>query len=327
MDFQLKNFQQAALDKLRDYLKAVRLSNDPRQAFMEVARKATGYTPNYHAVEGLEDVPYVCLRLPTGGGKTILGAYAIRVAAQSFIERDYPVVLWLVPSDKIRTQTAEALKNAAHPYRVALDDAFEGRVRVFEISEIENIRPADIAQGVCLVVATIQTLRVEKTDSRDVYAHKESLEDHFTRLNVNLTGLETIAEGPNADKVKYSFANLMMIHHPMVIVDEAHNARTGLSFDALRRVSPSCIVELTATPDTNSQTGSNVLYSVSASELKAEAMIKLPIVLKEHPASWQETVSYALRTRKRLAEFATLEEPDYIRPILLIQADSKDKPA
>jgi type III restriction enzyme len=55
-------------------------------------------------------------------------------------------------------------------------------------------------------------------------------------------------------------------------------------------------------------------------------MIKLPIVLKEHPASWQETVSDALRTRKRLAEYAA-QEPDYIRPILLIQAESKDKPA
>jgi len=104
-------------------------------------------------------------------------------------------VLWLVPSNAIRTQTADALKNTAHPYRIALDEAFEGRVRVFDIGEIENIRPADIAQGVCLVVATIQTLRVEKTDSRDVYAHKEALEDHFTRVQTNQPGLETIAEG------------------------------------------------------------------------------------------------------------------------------------
>lgn len=326
MDFQLKDFQQAALDKLREYLEEVRLNNDPWQAFVDVARTPTGHTPVYRPVEGLKDVPYVCLRLPTGGGKTILGAYAIRVAAQSYIEKDYPVVLWLVPSNAIRTQTADALKNTAHPYRVALDEAFEGRVRVFDISEIENIRPADMAQGVCLIVATIQTLRVEKTDSRDVYAHKEALEDHFTRLHTSVPGLEKITEGQNVGKVKYSFANLMMLHHPMVIMDEAHNARTALSFDALRRVSPSCIVELTATPDTSSQTGSNVLFRVSATELKEEAMIKLPIVLKVHPASWQETVSAALRTRKRLAEFAT-KEPDYIRPILLIQAESKDKPA
>ncbi|HXR38917.1 MAG TPA: DEAD/DEAH box helicase family protein [Terracidiphilus sp.] len=326
MGFPLKNFQKDALDALRKYLERVRLNNDPWQAFREVARTPSGLTPIYRPVEGLEDVPYVCLRLPTGGGKTILGAYAIRVAAQSYIENEFPVVLWLVPSNTIRIQTADALKNTAHPYRIALDEAFEGRVRVFDISEIENIRPADIAQNVCLVVATIQTLRVEKTDSRDVYAHKEALEDHFTRLQASVPGLETIAEGPNAGKIKYSFANLLRIHHPMVIVDEAHNVRTGLSFDALRRVSPSCIVELTATPDTSSRSGSNVLYRVSASQLKAEAMIKLPIVLVEEPTSWEKAVSDALRTRKRLAQYAE-REPDYIRPILLIQAESKDRPA
>lgn len=328
MEFQLKDFQQTALDKLRDYFKAVQVSGDPRQAFMAVASAGAGRTPSYHVpVKGLETVPYVCLRLPTGGGKTILGAYAIRVAAQNFIEKEYPVVLWLVPSNTIRKQTADALKKTGHPYRVALDEAFGGRVRVFEIDEIDNIRPADMVQGVCLIVATIQTLRVEKTDSREVYAHKESLEAHFKLSNLSTPGLETIADGPNAGKVKFSFANLMMIHNPMVIIDEAHNARTSLSFDALRRVSPSCIVELTATPETVSATGSNVLYRVSARELKDEAMIKLPIVLQEHPASWQEAVSAALRTRKRLAEFAPQEEPEYIRPILLIQAENKDRAA
>src|ERR1035437_3214193 len=145
MDFQLKKFQQDALDKLREYLEEVRLSNDPWRAFQKVACTPSGHTPIYRPVEGLEEVPYVCLRLPTGGGKTILGAYAIRVAAQSYIEKDYPLVLWLVPSNAIRTQTANALKDTAHPYRLALDDAFEGHVRVFEIDEIENIRPADIA--------------------------------------------------------------------------------------------------------------------------------------------------------------------------------------
>jgi type III restriction enzyme len=40
--------------------------------------------------------------------------------------------------------------------------------------------------------------------------------------------------------------------------------------------------ELTATPKDN-----NVLYSVSAAELKVAEMIKLPVVLTEHPHSWQ----------------------------------------
>jgi type III restriction enzyme len=60
---------------------------------------------------------------------------------------------------------------------------------------------------------------------------------------------------------------------------------------------------------------------VSASELKEDDMIKLPIVLAEHLTQWQDTVSQAVATRKRLAALAT-EEPQYIRPLLLIQCEN-----
>ena len=322
----LKNFQEDTLKALKEYLEAARLSGDPEAAFVKVVKPPDGRLPLYRKAPDLENIPYVCLRLPTGGGKTIVGAYSIRVAAQSYIEKDYPVVLWLVPSNSIRTQTARALKNNAHPYRIALDEAFDGRVRLFEISEIENIRPQDLRDAVCVVVGTIQSLRVTSTEGRDMYAHKEALEDHFTKLNTNLPGLERIENGAGRGKVKYSFANLMMVHQPLIIMDEAHNARTSLTFDTLKRLSPSAIIELTATPDTDPRTGSNVLYRVSASELKAEDMIKLPIVLTVHESNWEEAVGDACRTRKRLAETAA-GEPEYIRPILLIQAENKDKPA
>lgn len=323
---QLKNFQNDTLAKLKQYFEAARLTNDPALAFMQTVKAPDGRVPVYRRAPELADMPYVCLRVPTGGGKTIIGAYAIRVAAQSYIEKDYPVVLWLVPSNAIRTQTAEALKNTAHPYRVALDEAFDGRVRVFEISEIENIRPADLRDSVCVVVGTIQSLRVTSTEGRDVYAHKEALEDHFTKLVVSVPGLERLENGADAGKVKYSFANLMAVHRPLIIMDEAHNARTSLTFDTLKRLSPVAIVELTATPDTNPRTGSNVLHSVSASELKSEEMIKLPVVLTEHKGDWEKAVSDACLSRKRLAELAK-SETEFVRPILLIQAESKDKRA
>lgn len=367
MTIELKTFQKNTLAVLAKYLDQARLTDDPGAAFMAVARDPHGRVPIYRRVSGLERVPYVCLRLPTGGGKTIIAAHAIRVAARSYIEKEFPVVLWLVPTNTIRTQTADALKNATHSYRQALDDAFEGRVAVFDIADIDHIRPADLSDRVCVVVGTIQTLRVEKTEGRDVYAHKEALESHFTRLasNVTLSGsanqsasrrdtsegsrdaerdasaqttglsmtahaprpdLERFADGPNAGQAKYSFANLMSIHRPLVIVDEAHNARTGLTFDVLKRVAPCCIIELTATPDTDPRTGSNILHRVSASELKAAELIKLPIVLTEHPTGWQDAVRDALLTRARLAELAA-REPDYIRPLLLIQAENRDKPA
>jgi type III restriction enzyme len=107
-------------------------------------------------------------------------------------------------------------------------------------------------------------------------------------------------------------------------MDEAHNARTTLTFEVLQRVSPACIIEFTATPDSRPSTGSNVLFRVSAAELKAEEMIKLPILLTEH-ANWQEAVTDAVRTRALLAKLADGEKPDFLRPLVLFQAESRDR--
>ena len=78
---------------------------------------------------------------------------------------------------------------------------------------------------------------------------------------------------------RYSLANWLALHNPLIVVDEAHNTRTDKSFVALKRLNPSAILELTATPLPHQ---SNVLYHVSAQELQAENMIKLPITLREH---------------------------------------------
>ena len=110
-------------------------------------------------------------------------------------------------------------------------------------------------------------------------------------------------------RVKYSVANWMHLQRPIVIVDEAHNNRTDRFFKSLGRVNPSCVIEMTATP----VPGNNVLYHVAAAELKAEQMIKLPIVLAEHPQGWRECLRDAVLTRDRL-ELAAQREPDYVRP-------------
>ncbi|MCL4316476.1 MAG: DEAD/DEAH box helicase family protein, partial [Gammaproteobacteria bacterium] len=273
------------------------------------------YQSKYRPLTAMPNVPYACLRLPTGGGKTILGAYSVKLAAESWLERDFPVALWLVPSNTIRTQTADALKNPRHAYRQVLDDAFEGWVRVFDIEEFPNIRPTDLRDAACVIVGTIQTLRVENTAGRKVYDHHEALEPHFSTLKNFPAGLERDERG----QVKYSFANLLHLHRPLMIVDEAHNAVTGLTHTMHERLNPACIIEFTATP----RPQSNVLFSVSASALKSEEMIKLPIVLTAH-TSWQAAVSGALAERHRLAESAKNETP-FIRPIILFQAQNKDQ--
>lgn len=109
-----------------------------------------------------------------------------------------------------------------------------------------------------------------------------------------------------------------------MIVDEAHNNRTELAFDMLARFRPSGVMELTATPDLE-RTPSNVLHSVSAAELKAEEMIKLPVVLETEP-NWQQCLADAIGRRDALHKLADEERragAPYLRPLVLIQSEPR----
>ena len=317
---ELKQYQIDTLTMLRRFLEEARIAG-PRNAYEAITREPEqaarlgGYAGAYAPLNQMPEVPYVCLRLPTGGGKTLLAAHAVSVARNAWIEKDYPLVLWLVPSNTIRRQTVEALKNSRHAYRQALDAAFDGRVRVFDIADFPHIRPHDLRDRCCLVVGTIQTLRVTNTEGRKVYAHNEDMEPHFAALPATAPGLERLENGA----VKFSFANLLHLHRPLMIVDEAHNAVTGLTRDMQARVNPCAIIEFTATP----RRKSNILHSVSAQELKGADMIKLPIMLAEHD-SWQNAVSGAIAARASLAKTAQ-DDPDHIRPIVLFQAQPKNQ--
>ena len=134
----------------------------------------------------------------------------------------------------------------------------------------------------------MQAFRVEDTDGRKVYEPSGALMGHFTHLpDETLSEIERDGSG----KPVYSLANLLCVKRPLVIVDEAHNARTELSFETLARFNPSAIIEFTATPDTI-KSPSNVLYTVSAAELQAEDMIKMPIQLETTP-DWKPLLTAA----------------------------------
>lgn len=314
----LKKYQKNTLEILRLFLEEARFGNHTA-AFekyrSESAKRALPLA--YRPLEKLEDTPYVCLRLPTGGGKTLLGAYTISTAAQAFLDKDFPLVLWLVPTNTIRNQTLETLKNPRHPNREAITQKFGSQVLVLDIAEFTQIRPQDIKGKAVVLVGTIQTLRVDSTEGRKVYAHHEDLEPHFVNVPISLDGLEKIEEGAGKGTIKFSFRNLLALYRPLVIVDEAHNATSKLSVEVMQRINPACIIEFTATPASNS----NILHSVSASELKAEDMIKLPVVLTEHQ-TWHEAITAAVQTREKLQKL-TSNERDYIRPIVLFQAEDK----
>lgn len=311
MALALKRYQDRALDSLERFFESARLGN-AADAFAACVDE--GLDARYKPMPGLSHVPYACLRIPTGGGKTVMGAHIIQSAGRTLLEREFPLVMWMVPTTQIKTQTLDAFREPRHPYRQELDDAFDGKVAVFDVADFPQIRPADIGTKVCVVISTVAALRVNDKEGRKAYEHHEDLEGHFTGSTRDLDRLDKGADG----KALASFANLLKLHGPLVIMDEAHNATTSLSYTVYERLGPRAVVELTATPDT---TSSNVLVSVSAFELKAEDMIKFPVVLKEHLGEWQVAVSSAVARRKSLAKTA-LDEPDYIRPILLIQAEN-----
>ena len=187
---ELKHFQLAALKALTTFFERARITGDPEQAFLQIWREQepNKTPPSYRTIAGLSGVPNVCLRLPTGAGKTLLAAHVVAKAGRHFLERDYPVVLWMVPTNTIRVQTAEALKKPSHPYRAALDEAYDGRVSVFDMAEIAQIRPQDLTERVTIIVTTIQSLRVSNPDGRRAYAHSENFEPHFAHIPANAPG-------------------------------------------------------------------------------------------------------------------------------------------
>lgn len=329
-DFDLKEYQRLSLDRFTAYLRDT-TTMGAKQAFY----KATNI-PFNEAPSVAEGTPYVCLRIPTGGGKTLMAAHSIGIAVREYLAAANPMVLWLVPSTAILDQTVEALKTEGHPYRTALAKDFNRNFSVMTKGEALAMSRADATGGAVVIVSTIQSFRREDDSGKEnpeglkVYEDAGALMDHFASLTD--AQKDPLDKVDGTDRPIASLANLLRLHRPMVIVDEAHNSRSDLSFRTLARFSPSLILELTATPQTkhdpaHGKHASNILYSVSAAELKAEEMIKMPIRLTTD-GDWIKTVGAALDSRRMLEEAAKAEEAEtgeYIRPIILFQAQSASK--
>ncbi len=338
----LKRYQDRALEALENYLRSASQLG-ARSAFEQTT--GYGYNP-----EPFGETPCVCLRIPTGGGKTLLGAHAIgRMQREWPVRASRPLALWLVPSDTIRSQTLAALATPGHPFHAALAQACGDDVRVCDLEEVATLSPQDFDTRAVVVVATMQSFRVEDTDQRNVYAFSEALEPHFRSVppaalaalhglpGALVTAADASLDAPGAKagramlarfvgQPRWSLANWLALRQPYVVVDEAHNTKTERSFEALKRLNPALILELTATPVPKR---TNVLFHVSAQQLQAEDMIKMPIALIEHTRGWQAAVFDAVQNQRLLEAEALQEEAAtgaYIRPIVLLQAQNSTDP-
>ena len=333
-----KEYQNRVLGSLCHFLHACGNGDAPAKAFYEVATSNGGQFFEYQPVRTANlspEMPYVCLRVPTGGGKTLIASYGVGIAKDELLHAERAVILWLVPSNTILNQTADALRDQGHPYRRALEMACAGPVEVLTIEEALRVSRATVESQTVVIVATIQAFRVEDTTGRKVYEQNGSFDEHFQ--NIPADRLAELLPGKDG-KPKPSLVNMLRLRRPIVIVDEAQNARTYRSFSMLADVRPSCIIELTATPSKGGVEiilgkkepvpASNVLHRVSAAELKAADMVKLPLrVITRHSSQKDALLADAITLRADLEKLAVTEAQatgEYLRPIMLIQAERVD---
>ena len=313
MAFLLKQYQQNSLSTLTQYLRLARARKDPDVAFYEITRRQYSTLPGFPG-------PYICLRVPTGGGKTILAAHSIGIVTSEYLNDGRAVVLWLAPSTTIVEQTMKALKERDHPYRQAVEMNCTAPVRVTTMEEALYITRPTLDTETVIIVSTLQALRVDDPEGRRIYREAGQLTHHFDGIPEDR--LAKLLAGTDVDP--HSLANVLRLRAPIIIMDEAHNARTPLSFDSLQRFGPSCILEFTATPDQTANP-SNILHHVSAAELKAEDMIKLPIRLQSI-AEWKQAIADSVAKQGTLEKLTKEEEKttgEYIRPIVLLQAQQR----
>ena len=318
-----KTYQSQVLESVEAYFEACHELPSPSIAYTATTERLWGRGLSCNPLSGFPaDMPYFCLRVPTGGGKTWLAAKSVALVNTRLLRCEHSVILWLVPSKPIREQTLKALRDRHHPYHIALREA--GPITVTDLDEAKSITRATLDTSTTIIVATRQAFQVEDEECRKVYQSSGALMHHFDNLSPSQRD-DLLTEGEGAERTTpYSLANVLRLRRPFVVVDEAHNSRTELAFDMLARLRPSGVMELTATPDLE-RTPSNVLHSVSAAELKAEEMIKLPVVLETEP-NWQQCLADAIGRRGALHKLADEERRagrPYLRPLVLIQSEPR----
>ena len=318
---ELNNYQRQVMRDLSAYLHCVNRGTNLFSAWREYwfskdVAVGLGGVPSYN--NSIERVPHVCMKVPTGGGKTFMACASVKRIFDALPAGKPQVVVWLVPSDSILTQTIRTLSDVNHPYRQKLDQDFAGRVGVYTKEMLlngQNFSPDTVREMLTICIMSYSSLRINSRnrDVRKVYQENGNL-FRFAEYFKDKEAL--LADTPDT-------ALIQVLRHlePVVIVDESHNAGSDLSTEMLNNLNPSFVLDLTATPRKNS----NIISYVDARELKKEHMVKLPVVVYNR-TSRQSVIQDAIQLRGSIEREAIAAEEaggKYIRPIVLFQAQPR----
>lgn len=317
---ELKKYQRRVLSNLRDYARLCSLKNSGPEAYARYLsdnnlQVGEGQTRAY--IDELDGIPKVCIKVPTGGGKTFIAAHSIGILVDQLPPESCNAVVWLVPRDEILRQTLRQLSNPANPLRAVLDRDFSHRVEVLDKEDALMGRGLNVtAVQDQLTVLVLSCESFKNKEGRRAYRENSRLSP-LTRYQRS-TGTAVDVAGADDTALMSALAGL----HPLVIVDESHHAKSDLSLDMLRNFNPRFVLELTATPTDRS----NVISRATAIELKREQMVKLPVIVYRRDNK-REVVEDSVLLQRRLEQIAVREESKtgrYIRPIVLLQAQRRD---
>ena len=339
----LKEYQKRTLGAVRGFLeelaewrekdRAAR-GQDPEWGFDWVRRawsNSVAERPYHPRLNGLgAQLPSFCLKIPTGGGKTLLATRVIDLVNVHFRQRRRGLVLWIVPTTQIYNQTLKALKDRDHPYRQQLDLSSGQRTRVFE--KTTTFGPREVAENLCILLLMLPSANRQTKDTLRMFRDSGGFDRFFPPDDDPIAHAELLKEHPNLDTfeltagfwgryVKASLGNTVRLLRPLIILDEGHKAYSVNAKATLEEFNPCMIVELSATP----AQGASVLVEILGRELNAEEMIKLDLHIRNKASGdWRTTLLESVDHRETLEIRARLHEAEsgtYIRPICVIQVE------
>ncbi|MDI6751502.1 MAG: DEAD/DEAH box helicase family protein [bacterium] len=333
---ELKKYQKKTLEQVKRYLDSLakfKVSN-PKYFTLE-AWEESGLISYNRKQNGLgEELPNFYLKIPTGGGKTILACHTIDLINRIYFKKQTGIVLWIVPTTQIYRQTLASLKNREHPYRQILDISSAGRTVILE--KMDRFTKLDVEENLVVMLLMLQSGSRQNKEVLKVFKDSGGFGEFFP-LEDDIEGnSKLLKEFPNLDYfgdkdsfygrvVKTSLGNTLKILKPIIIIDEGHKAYSEIAQKTIRGFNPSIIVELSATPPQNS----NILVNISGKELNQEDMIKLDLhITNKASLDWKDVMLAAVEKRNFLEQKAKEYEAntgEYIRPICLIQAERTGK--
>ena len=348
----LKKYQIKVVNALKQFYQAARETKTGFSAARKALPENLRYTLNWvepvftkiqkeykdKCSNGLKDwYPRIVLKVPTGGGKTLLAVEAIREYQNLFAQRRTGLVVWIVPTETIYAQTVRRLRDKSNYLRQLLDQCSGNKTLILEKGQ--RLTTQDIEENLVILFVMIQSIsRINGKEALKVFQDSGGYESFFPADNRNDLHAELLRQFPNLDHIspvesalpliKTSLGNAIRVSQPFIIIDEIHKVFSETARNTIDNLNPECVLGLSATPKTDM----NVVVSITGLELKDEDMVKLDMHILP-PASrkendWKAMTKEIKNHRERIEKKAKAFHRGsgiYIRPIALLQVEATGK--